>query len=79
MMDDEFTGLGLGQKTPRMPQEKGGGAEEASIDPMLLRHTLENLSSEQNLFLGVLAGAVAALGVACPMFCTSGNESLHHG
>ena len=21
----------------------------------------------------------AYLGVACPMFCTSGNESLHHG
>ena len=54
-------GLGLGQKIPRMSQEEGGGAEEVSIDPTLLQYTLENLSSEQNLFLGVLAGAVAAV------------------
>ena len=76
MMDDEFAGLGLGQKTPRMPQDmedpihavlkpSAVGAEElSSIDPAQLQHALENLSSEQNLFLGVLAGAVAALGGA---------------
>ncbi len=74
MMDDEFTGPGLGQKTPRMPQdmesrpwasESAVGAEElSSIDPAQLQHALRNLSSEQNLFLGVLAGAVAALGGA---------------
>lgn len=63
-MDDEYAGLGLGQKTPRMPQDTEESAvrpEDLSINQAQLQHVMENLRSEQNLLLGVLAGAVAAL------------------
>ena len=42
-------------------EESPVGAEEISIDPAQLQHALENPRSEQNLLLGVLAGAVWAL------------------
>ncbi len=48
MADDDFAGLGLGPKTPRMPQE-GDEAEEISvdIDPAQLQVVLEELRSHQ--------------------------------
>lgn len=74
MMDDEFTGLGLSQKTPRMPQdmeESAVSAEELSIDlpdqkhsySGLLRQTFKLFFTRLGLFSGVAAVPALVNGV----------------
>ena len=61
MANEDFAGLELGPKTPRMPQEEDEAEEvPVDIDPARLQVVLEEVRSHQNLLGGLLAGFVAA-------------------